>query len=188
MAILKGSDSDGVPVRDSAFNRRRFLVAAITLSGFSSGMLGPSVLRFSRAWAQSGTPLEEDISRALIQLARRLYPHDGIADEVYAQVLTDALASTVDDGSFAETLRSAEQALNSQQSADFIDLDADAQIEAMRSVEQMNFFAAIQWAVKIRVYNHPAIWELLGYEGPSFEQGGYLNRGAGEIDWLPEAE
>ncbi len=52
----------------------------------------------------------------------------------------------------------------------------------------MSFFAAIQWAVKIRVYNHPAIWELLDYEGPSFEQGGYLNRGAGEIDWLPEAE
>lgn len=188
MAILKGSDSDGVPVRDSAFNRRRFLVAAIALSGFASGMLGPSVLRFSRAWAQSGTPLEEDISRALIQLARHLYPYDAIADEVYAQILADALASTVDDESFAETLRSAEQALNSQQPADFIDLDADAQIEAMRAVEQKNFFTAIQGAVKIRVYNHPAIWRVLGYEGPSYEQGGYLNRGAGEIDWLPEGD
>ncbi len=188
MSILKGSDCDALLLRELALNRRRFLVAAIALSGFASGILGPSVLRFSRAWAQSDTPLEEDISHALVQMARRLYPYDAIPDEVYAQVLNDALASTVDDGSFAETLRSAEQALNSQQSADFIDLDADAQIEAMRSVEQMSFFAAIQWAVKIRVYNHPAIWELLGYEGPSFEQGGYLNRGAGEIDWLPEAE
>ncbi len=186
MSTLKGSNCDAVLLRDLAFNRRRFLVAAIALSGF--GILGPSVLRLSRAWAQSGTPLEEDILRALVQMARRLYPHDAIPDEVYAQVLGDALASTADEESFAETLRSAEQELNSQQPADFIDLDAYAQIEAMRAVEQMSFFATIQEAVKIRVYNHPAIWNLLGYEGPSYQQGGYLNRGAGEIDWLPEGE
>jgi hypothetical protein len=29
---------------------------------------------------------------------------------------------------------------------------------------------------------------MLGYEGPSFARGGYINRGAGEIDWLPEAD
>jgi hypothetical protein len=29
---------------------------------------------------------------------------------------------------------------------------------------------------------------MLGYEGPSFERGGYLNRGAGDIDWLPETD
>jgi hypothetical protein len=188
MSILKASNNDAVLPRDLALSRRRFLVAAIALSGIASGIPGPSVFRLSRAWAQSGTSLEEDISRALVQMARRLYPHDSISDEVYAQVLDDVLASTVDDESFAETFRSAEQALNSQQPADFIDLEADAQIGAMRAVEQMSFFAAIQGAVKIRLYNHPAIWNLLGYEGPSFEQGGYLNRGAGEIDWLPEGE
>ncbi len=188
MPILKGSDCDALLLRDPAISRRRFLVAGIALPGFASGILGPSVLRLSQAWAQSGTPLEGDTLRALVQMARNLYPHDSVADEVYAKVLDDALASTVDDESFAETLRSAEQALNSQQQADFIDLDADAQIEAMRAVEQMNFFTAIQGAVKIRFYNHPAIWRVLGYEGPSFEQGGYLNRGAGEIDWLPEGD
>ncbi len=188
MSILKESINDAVLPRDLALSRRRFLVAAIALSGIASGIPGPSVLRLSRAWAQSGTSLEEDISRALVQMARRLYPHDSISDEVYAQVLDDVLASTVNDESFAETFRSAEQALNSQQPADFIDLEADAQIGAMRAVEQMSFFAAIQGAVKIRLYNHPAIWNLLVYEGPSYQQGGYLNRGAGEIDWLPEGE
>jgi hypothetical protein len=186
MSILKDSDCDAVLLRDSALNRRRFLVAAITVSGFASGILEPSVLRLSQAWAQSGTSLEEDILRALVQMARRLYPHDTIPDEVYAQVLDDALASTADDQAFEGMLRSAEQALNSQQSADFIDLAAEAQIEAMRAVEQMDFFAAIQGAVKLRIYNHPTVWNLLGYEGPSYQQGGYLYRGAGEIDWLPE--
>jgi len=188
MPILKSPNCGVGLLRDSVVNRRRFLVAAITLSGCAVGILGPSVLQLSRAWAQSGTSLEEDVLRALVQMARRLYPHESISDEVYAEVLDEALASTADDGSLAEMLRSAEQALNAQQLADFINLDADAQIDAMRAVERMSFFTAIQGVVRSRVYYHPAIWNLLGYEGPSFQQGGYLNRGAGEIDWLPEGE
>jgi hypothetical protein len=27
---------------------------------------------------------------------------------------------------------------------------------------------------------------LLGYEGPSFDKGGYLNRGFNDLDWLPD--
>jgi hypothetical protein len=170
--------------RQSALSRRKFLVATIALSGLASGMPGLAIVR--RAWAQSGTPLEDDVYRALVKMARRLYPYDAISDEVYAEVLDDVLTATVDDKALAETFRSAERALNSQQPSDFIDLDTDAQIKSMRAVEQMSFFATIQGAVKFRLYNHPAIWELLGYEGPSYQRGGYLHRGAGEIDWLPE--
>ena len=186
MSTMKAPKSDSVRQRGFALSRRKFLVAAISLSGFASGMPGLPVLR--RAWAQPGTPHEDDVSRALVQMARRLYPYDSIPDEVYAQVLDDVLAATVDDEAFVDTLRSAEQALNLQQSSDFIDLDTDAQIKSMRAVEQMSFFATIQGAVKTRLYNHPAIWALLNYEGPSYQRGGYLNRGAGDIDWLPEGE
>jgi hypothetical protein len=47
-------------------------------------------------------------------------------------------------------------------------------------------FAAIQAAVQTRLYNHPAVWARLGYEGPSYDKGGYIGRGAGRVDWLPE--
>jgi len=30
------------------------------------------------------------------------------------------------------------------------------------------------------------LWQVLGYQGPSFELGGYLNRGFNDLDWLPE--
>ena len=36
------------------------------------------------------------------------------------------------------------------------------------------------------LYNDPQVWEKLGYEGPSAEQGGYLSRGFDDIDWLPK--
>ena len=124
----------------------------------------------------------------MVQMARRLYPYDEVSDDVYAQVIDDVLTASVNDEVFIERLRSIEQALNLQHSSNFFDLDADAQIKSMRKIEQTHVFTAFHAAVKRRLYNHPAIWALLGYEGPSFQHGGYLNRGAGEIDWLPEGE
>ncbi len=165
---------------EPAVDRRRFIIAAIALLGF------PATLRWGRAWAQAGAQVDAGGRAAMAAAARRLYPYDEIPDAVYAEVIDAALAATASDGAFAATLEQAERALNSRQLEDFLSLTPEAQIEALRAVEDMAFFGAIQAAVRTRIYNHPAVWTLLGYEGPSFEQGGYLGRGAGEIDWLPE--
>jgi hypothetical protein len=165
---------------DSELDRRRFIVAAIAFSGIASAF------GHSRAWAQAGSDVGADTLGAMADMARRLFPHSAIEDSVYAAILDDALAATAADGSFAATLNAAENALNAQQGRRFADLAEPDQLAAMRAVQNEPFFAGIQAAVRTRLYNHPAVWEMLGYEGPSFGQGGYLNRGAGAIDWLPE--
>ncbi len=33
-------------------------------------------------------------------------------------------------------------------------------------------------------YGDPVVWKFLGYEGPSNDLGGYVNRGFGDIEWL----
>jgi len=38
----------------------------------------------------------------------------------------------------------------------------------------------------LTLYNLPEVWEALGYEGASFDKGGYLTRGFNDLDWLPE--
>jgi hypothetical protein len=172
---------------DNDISRRRLLIGAVAFSGLAV-LLGPSVIRFIRGFVQPGAALDAGTRRAMVRMARLLYPHDAISDEVYAEVLDSALTSVANDTTFADTLRAAEDALNAQQPQAFMALDEDAQVAAMRAVEGQPFFAAIQLAVQSRLYNHPAIWALLGYEGPSFQRGGYLNQGAGVIDWLPEGQ
>jgi len=169
-------------------SRRRFLIAAIALSGLASIPIRPSVLRLGQAWAQSVHGISRSTSDAMVRMARLLYPHDAISDEVYAAVLDQVLASMAGDESFAEMLGTAEEALNAQQTADFTELNEQAQIAAMQAIEGMDLFGAIQSAVRSKLYNHPAVWVHLGYDGPSFAKGGYLHRGSGNIDWLPEAE
>ena len=37
------------------------------------------------------------------------------------------------------------------------------------------------------LYNDPAVWKKLGFEGSSAEFGGYLSRGFDDIAWLPKS-
>jgi hypothetical protein len=34
------------------------------------------------------------------------------------------------------------------------------------------------------LYNQKELWPKLGYEGSSFDKGGYIERGFNDIDWL----
>ncbi len=120
----------------------------------------------------------------MVQMARKLLPHDGIDDDVYAGILDEAMAATAADRSFAATLGQAESALP----ADFMSLDEAAQVAALQAVQGEVFFVTIFVAVRTLLYDNPAAWDVIGYEGPSWQKGGYLNRGAGQIDWLPEAD
>ena len=166
----------------STTTRRRFLTAAIALSGTAGG------IRASRVWAQPTLDLDDTSLRTMADMARRLFPHASISDEVYEQVIDSTLSAAASANSLASALGEAEAAVNTAQATDFIDLDPDAQVRALQTIEETPFFAAIHGAVLVRVYNHPLIWELVGYGGPSFTQGGYLNRGAGEVDWLQQAD
>ena len=158
-------------------SRRRFLVATIAYSGLISAGAGTALFRASAAWAQS--PVE---NAELLRLARLLYPHDGVADDVYLEVMDSVLS----DSANGPVLDSAVTALNAAQSGDWFDLDVDDQIAAMKSVETESFFEAIRAGVRDRFYTHPKVWEHIGYPGSSVEFGGYVDKGFDDIDWLPE--
>ena len=162
-------------------SRRRFLIAVIAYSGLISTGMGAALLRASTAWAVSANGNADELTR----IARLLYPHDGIADAVYADVMDGILSDSAADASMMDTLNQAVTALNAAQNGNWFEIGADDQIKAMMVVENEAFFAAIQGAVMARFYNHPKVWEHIGYPGSSVEYGGYVDRGFDDIDWLP---
>jgi hypothetical protein len=48
------------------------------------------------------------------------------------------------------------------------------------------FFEAVRSKAIVTLYDDHEVWSLLGYEGPSFEHGGYLDRGFDDLSWLPD--
>lgn len=166
--------------------RRRFVVAIMALSGAAGTALNPQLSLFSRAWAESPGQPGEGVLAAMVRMARLLYPHDALSDEVYAGILDRALSETAAGAAFAGQLDAAAAALDARAGGAWRDLDTAAQVEVMRGIETEAFFVAIQATVQFGVYNHRDFWKHVGYPGPSKGFGGYLHRGAGDIDWLPE--
>ena len=163
-------------------SRRRFLVAAIACSGLIYTGAGVALLRAGKAWAQSSNGQAKELTR----MARLLYPHAGIADDVYAEVVDEVLSAAVEDSSVMDALGDAISALNAAQGGDWFEIETKDQIKAMKAVENQPFFAVVQAGVRDRFYNHPKVWERISYPGSSVQWGGYVHRGFDDIDWLPK--
>lgn len=162
--------------------RRRFLVAAISCSGLLSSGIGAALLRASSAWAESAVGSAKELAR----MARLLFPHDAIGDDVYAEVIDGILTDSANDASMIALLDEAVRALDTAQGGDWFGAGEDEQLAAMQAVEGEAFFGAILGNVRARFYSHPKVWEDINYPGSSLEFGGYVDRGFDDIDWLPE--
>lgn len=130
--------------------------------------------------------LGENDRRALLRMARLLYPHDALADDIYAEVLQPFQSRVADDRAMAAALRAGFEELDRAAGRDWRTAPTDDQIEALQRIEDAAFFETVQGAVRTQLYEHPEVWNLIGYEGSSVEYGGYVHRGFDDIDWLPE--
>jgi hypothetical protein len=73
--------------------------------------------------------------------------------------------------------------LNEVAGGDFTALDADKQIAAMNKLEETSFFSDMLNKTQFYFYNNKALWPKFGYEGSSWENGGYFNSGFNDVKW-----
>jgi len=165
---------------DSRVTRRRFILAAV---------VAYSVIAEPRSWLPGNIAWADTSSDpALIRLARLLFPHAGLADDAYADVVQILFMSFASNPENAQLLDIAGSALDAQVDGDWIETDEDSQIAAIRRIEGEAFFPAILAGVRGTFYYHPKVWTHLNYPGSSKEHGGYKHRGFNDIGWLPEVE
>jgi hypothetical protein len=112
-----------------------------------------------------------------LRVVRVMFPHDKLGDIAYAKVVKALEAE-------AETVEQGVTALDDP--TPFLELDADAQLEAVRRLEGTEYFELVRSTAVVELYDNPLVWQALGYEGPSAHLGGYLHRGFDDLDWLPD--
>jgi hypothetical protein len=123
----------------------------------------------------------QHVAETVTAAARAMYPHAGLSDRVYARVA--AKLAEGDDAVVAEGVASQDAG-----GTPFVELDERARLEALRAIEGSVFFELVRTTAVVEVYTDRETWDLLGYEGPSFAKGGYIERGFDDLDWLPEPE
>ena len=170
--------------------RRGFLKAsstAVPAAALASAGLGVSA---RAAWAQGAKNLAPHTMATLVLMSRDIYPHDQFADALYV-----AAALPWDDKAGGD------QAFKAMLEGGVARLDSDAhdrsggtylatawesdRVALLQGIERTPFFKKCRGDLVVSLYNQPAVWAKLGYEGPSAQYGGYIHRGFNDIDWLP---
>ena len=163
--------------------RRELLSRSLAAGG--SFLVGTSwVTSQSAAWAIELTVLKPETMATLVQMARDIYPHDRIPDERYVVAVkgydTPEQAPMIEAGIAALDAAARGRGFDGYLAAGW----EDDRVEILRGMEQGEFFQTIRAGLVTGLYNQKEVWPLFGYEGESFSQGGYIDRGFNDIDWL----
>ncbi|WP_445398623.1 hypothetical protein [Zobellella sp. An-6] len=172
--------------------RRRFLAAG-SMVALGVGALSASGLEASarEALAREFTLLGAEAGNTLLVLARDIFPHDHIEDRYYRQALAPLEAQAADDAELRQLLAEGTATLDELAGARFqrpyaaIERESD-RLMLLYLIEHGAFFQRLKGHLVTGFYDNKEVWPLFGYEGSSWEQGGYLNRGFNDIDWLEQ--
>lgn len=164
-------------------SRRQLLqnsVAAGSAFVIGSGFLAAS----NAAWATTLDALSPQTMATLVQMARDIYPHDKVPDEYYVIAVKgydvpDAVEET------EAGIRMLDDAARGKGFASYLDIGWERdRVDVLRQIEDSAFFQKLRGGLVTGLYNQKAVWPIFGYEGESYSQGGYIDRGFNDIAWL----
>lgn len=163
---------------------RRQLLSRSAMAG-AALVVGPGfVAGKDAAWALETSHLQPRTMATLIQMARDIYPHDQVGDQYYAAAVkgydSEEAAPGVEAG-----VAALDAAAAGKGHADYLSMGWERdRVDILRAMEDGAFFQQIRGGLVTGLYNQKAVWPIFGYEGASFEQGGYIDRGFNDITWL----
>lgn len=163
---------------------RRQLLSRSVAAGASFVVGAGFVASGNAAWAMETAALKPESMATLIQMARDIYPHDHVADEFYAIAVKgyDSAEAAPEVEAGIAALNTAAQGMGH---ADYLSIGwEEDRVAVLRAIEGSTFFQKVRAGLVTGLYNQKAVWPLFGYEGESFSQGGYIERGFDDINWL----
>jgi hypothetical protein len=132
--------------------------------------------------------LEQNVTEAVTALARTLYPHVALPDSAYERVSTKLDEAAGEDAAQAQVVNDGVADLDGRGDEPFVARSSEQQLADARAIAGSDFFELVRSTAVVEIYSDPQTWKLMGYEGPSFAEGGYIDRGFNDLDWLPDPE
>lgn len=150
-----------------------------TLIKFAAAALATAVAACDNRQDTSAPLTDKVIELILAQLAADLFPHRSVATEKY-QSLARLFQSRA-----GEVSHSLSEKLN----APGISFNQLPPAERMERIHQQFFLPellAFRFHAAVSLYGDLDVTQAFGYQGPSLDDGGYIDRGFNDLDWLPE--
>src|SRR5690606_29725587 len=109
------------------------------------------------AWAAALETLDPHAARTLLRMTRLLYPHDGLGDMYYAQVVEDLDREAKDSDDLAALLKDGVAALDEALGMPWLDLSEGYQLQVLQVMESAPFFQKVRQTTVVSLYNNPLV-------------------------------
>jgi hypothetical protein len=129
--------------------------------------------------------MDEHTGLTLLRMTRQIYPHDTLGDMYYAEVVDALDVDATNDPATAALLKDGVAKLDAAMGIPWLELSDGNQVRVLETMEGEAFFQTVRGKTVVALYNNPLVWRHLGYEGPSYDFGGYIDRGFDDLNWLP---
>jgi hypothetical protein len=136
--------------------------------------------------------LGADVFKTLTKVARDIFPHDRFEDTLYANAVGTYGEQAKADAKLKKLLQDGVAKLNAdankkfKKAYDAVEKETD-RLTILKAMEKSEFFGKLRGDLVVSLYNQPAVWAKLGYQGSSAEKGGYINRGFNDQNWMDRA-
>lgn len=160
----------------SLLQRRQVLLAIAQIAGAASLSACGGAAEAPAAAAPQG---DTDLA-LLASVAYDLFPFPALDAAMYVRVaerLLQAGNPAVPEGLMLLRAAVADQP--------WTEVEESRRLAVLGDMQATPFFAAVRAATLEVLYRSPEVFAMVGYGGSAIEQGGYINRGFGDIDWLP---
>lgn len=171
-----------------ALSRRDLLRTGIAVGAVAIAGTG-FVASPTASWAVEVKALKPETMATLIQMARDIYPHDRVADSFYAIAVKshdekaagdDAHKALIEDG-----IAMLDGMARGTGASGYAAIGWEADRTALlHRISDGAFFQTVRGGLVTGLYNQKAVWPIFGYEGASYDKGGYLEHGFDDIAWL----
>jgi hypothetical protein len=170
-------------IEKKGLTRRALLGRAAAAGALSVTGLG-FIAAPNAAWAMEVSVITPAQMATLLQMARDIYPHDKVPDQYYAVAVKGYDAEDKKD-LVAAGIAELDAAAVAQGHADYLSIGwEEDRVKVLQAVESTVFFQTVRSGLVTGLYNQKEVWPIFGYQGESFTQGGYIDRGFDDIDWL----
>ena len=173
---MQDSEIRGLSRRDLL--RRSVAAGALAVTGLGF-IAAPDA-----AWALEVVAITPHEMATLLQMARDIYPHDKVGDQFYAAAIK-GYDSDDKKAIVAAGVAELDAAAVAAGHADYISVGwEEDRVAILTGLAGGAFFQTIRGGLVTGLYNQKDVWPIFGYEGESFSQGGYIERGFADINWL----
>ena len=132
------------------------------------------------------TLLSAQDRQTLVNVVYAAFPHSTFPRGPYERAADGVIAAAGTDPRFLAQLLQGLTDLDAQREVPFSELDAETAGAVLRGADGSPFLTGIVDSAIVTLYSDPEVWDLLGSEGPSYDKGGYVDRGFDDLDWLPD--